>query len=157
MSYISLFCLPLKKYTTTKMTDVKPDTTFKEHITLNLIQPNYVEEIQTSIKGRTRWRSVGMFFETASKLFLGIGSVLSFASGVYNNQNMSFISGSITTLSLVCLQYASFSYKESKESTTELNILLQKLNWIRYQNLYRKRNTNNPMTNVENGYDSVCI
>ena len=109
------------------MTDAKTDMNFKEHITLNLIQPNYVNEIQTSIKGRTRWRSVGMFFETASKLFLGIGSVLSFASGVYNNQNMSFISGSITTLSLVCLQYSSFSYKESKESTTELNILLQKL------------------------------
>lgn len=109
------------------MTDEKKDMNFKEHITLNLIQPNYVNEIQASIKGRTRWRSVGMFFETVSKLFLGIGSVLSFASGVYNNQNMSFISGSITTLSLVCLQYSSFSYKESKEATTELNILLQKL------------------------------
>jgi hypothetical protein len=109
------------------MIDEKKDMNFKEHITINLIQPNYVNEIQSSIKGRTRWRSVGMFFETASKLLLGIGSVLSFASGVYNNQNMSFISGSITTLSLVCLQYSSFSYKESKESTTELNILLQKL------------------------------
>lgn len=109
------------------MTDEKTEINFKDHITLHLIQPNYVSEIKNSIQGRTWWRSVGMFFESTSKLLLGIGSVLSFASGVYNNQNMSFISGSVTTLSLVCLQYSAFSFRESKEATSELNVLLKKL------------------------------
>ena len=58
---------------------------------------------------------------------MGIGSILSFASGVYINTNYSFIAGSISTLSVVCLQFSSFCYRESKKSTDDLNTLLRKL------------------------------
>jgi hypothetical protein len=40
---------------------------------------------------------------------------------------MSFIAGSISTISLVCIQFSSFCYHESKKSTDELNIVLEKL------------------------------
>jgi len=101
---------------------------FKEHITHDIIQPNYRTEISDFIHSRSWWRKTGMCFETISKLLMGSGSVLSFASGVYQNQNFSFIAGSVSTLSVVCLQFATFCYKESKQSTQELNLLLQKLN-----------------------------
>jgi len=100
---------------------------FKELITTTIIQPNYIEEISTFILGRNRWRSIGMFFETLSKVCIGSGSVLSFSSGVYNSTNMSFVAGSVSTLSLVFLQFSSFCYTESKKSTEGLNILLKKL------------------------------
>lgn len=101
---------------------------FKDHITLSIIQPNYINEISDFIRGRSWWRTAGMCFETLSKLLMGGGSVLSFASGVYQNTNFSFIAGSVSTLSVVCLQFSTFCYKESKQSTQELNTLLQKLN-----------------------------
>lgn len=92
-----------------------------------LIQPNYLHEITSFLNGRGRWRTIGMIMETSSKIMLGAGSVLSFASSVYTDQRMSFISGTLSTLSLVCIQFASYSFHESKRSTEHLNVLLQSI------------------------------
>jgi len=86
-----------------------------------------INEISEFIKGRTQWRTIGLTFETISKIFMGAGSILSFAAGVYVNTNYSFIAGSVSTLSVVSLQFATFCYKESKQSTDDLNTLLRKL------------------------------
>ena len=102
-------------------------TPFKDHITISIIQPNYIDEITTYIHGRSRWRTAGMAFETTSKLLMGGGSVMSFAAGVYLNSNFSFIAGSVSTLSVVCLQFSTFCYRESQKSTDDLNTILQKL------------------------------
>ncbi len=102
-------------------------TDFKTHIVNNIIKPNYVDEIKDSTKHRFMWKKRAMRFETCSKMFIGIGSITSFASGVYGYQTLSFISGAISTLSLVLLQYANFSYKESKKATSDLNILLDNI------------------------------
>ena len=100
---------------------------FKDHITLQIIQPSYVDDVTTFIRGRSWWRTAGMTFETVSKLLMGAGSVLSFASGVYQNTNFSFIAGSISTLSVVSLQFSTFCFRESKKSTEHLNRLLKNL------------------------------
>lgn len=102
-------------------------TDFKTHIVNNIIKPNYIDEIHESTKHRTMWKKRAMRFETCSKMFIGVGSITSFASGVYGYQTLSFISGAISTLSLVLLQYANFSYKESKKATSDLNILLDNI------------------------------
>jgi hypothetical protein len=62
-----------------------------------------------------------------SKFLVGVGSVLSFASGIYKYNVLSFIAGTTSVLSLVLLQYSSFCYKESKKMTLELNEILKKL------------------------------
>lgn len=46
---------------------------------------------------------------------------------IYVNQNMSFIFGTVSTLSLVSDQFLTFSFRESKKSTDKLNILLKNL------------------------------
>jgi hypothetical protein len=100
---------------------------FKEQIRVDIIQPDYVHEITSFINGRNDWRRVGIMFETASKVFLGIGSVLSFASGVYVNTSLSFAAGSVSTISLVLMQFSTYSFKESKRATEHLNIMLKNL------------------------------
>ena len=100
----------------------------KDHITQNIIQPNYILEIKEHISARSTWKCVSVTFETLSKIFLGLSTIASFASGVYLNTNLSFVAGSISTLSLVSLQFSNFSKRESKRSTDELNLLLQRLN-----------------------------
>ena len=62
-----------------------------------------------------------------SKIFIGIGSILSFSAGVYDSKELSFISGTISVVSMVLLQYATFSYRESGKSTQELNVLLDSI------------------------------
>ncbi len=98
-----------------------------EEIRNNIINPNYIQEIKEFIKSRRGWRKTGITFETLSKILIGVGSILSFSAGIYNSQDLSFYSGSISTMSLVCLQFSSFAFRESKKSTNELNILLKKL------------------------------
>jgi len=100
---------------------------FKESIVLKIIQPNYINEINSFIGSRNHWRYTGIVFETTSKVCMGVGTVLSFSSGVFSSNIMSFIAGTVSTLSLVCMQFSSFCYHESKKSTEELNVLLDKL------------------------------
>ena len=101
--------------------------TFKEEIQTRLLQPNYMMEIREFLTRRTCWRKAGIGFETTSKVLVGIGSVVSFSAGVYGSTTLSFVAGSISTLSLVMLQLSSYSYRESKEATEELNITLNTL------------------------------
>ena len=98
----------------------------QDEITNKIINPNYIEEIKQFISGRKSWRTYGIICESFSKLFLGVGTILSFSSGIYSNTWFSFMAGSSSTTSLILLQFSNFAYKESKKNTEELNILLKK-------------------------------
>jgi len=115
---------------------------FQNKIVHSLIEPNYIEEINSFITGRKVWRETGLVFETLSKLCMGTGTILSFSSGVYASPTMSFIAGTVSTVSLVCLQFSSFCYHESKRSTEDLNLLLSKLKMDTIPDTIR---TNSPM------------
>jgi hypothetical protein len=100
----------------------------KNDILVTLIEPNYKSEIIQNLKLRKRFKNYGIFFETLSKFFVGVGSVMSFAAGIYKYEIMSFLAGTTSVVSLVLLQYASFSYRESKKLSLEINNILKKLN-----------------------------
>jgi hypothetical protein len=100
---------------------------FKEHIQKTLIQPNYITEIEGFLYNRRRLRDIGLGCKTISKILLGIGGVISFAAGVYSSTTLSFVAGSVSTVSLVALQFSSFSLRESQRSTEELNVMLTTL------------------------------
>ena len=92
-----------------------------------LIEPYYKKVVKNTIEGRQCWRKTGIAFETISKIMVAFGSILSFSAGVYQDQTLSFVSGSISCLSLAFLQFSSFSYKENKKQSEELNVLLKTL------------------------------
>lgn len=100
----------------------------KNDILVNLVEPQYKNDIIRNLKFRKKFKSYGLLFETLSKLFLGISSVISFASGIYKYEVLSFLSGTSSVVSLVLLQYSSFSYRESKKLSIEINEILKKLN-----------------------------
>jgi len=104
------------------------EMTITDHVTLHIIQPNYIHDITSYIASRNSWKCVSVSFETISKILLGMSTVLSFSSGVYISTALSFAAGSVSTLSLVCMQFSIFSKHESKRSTDELNLLLKKMN-----------------------------
>jgi hypothetical protein len=134
----------------------------KIYIIEKLIEPSYKNDINSMIKGKTCWRKTGMTFETMSKLMVAVGGVLSFSSGYFNSPLLSFISGSVSTISLACLQFSSFSYIQNKKQSEQLNVLLKTLDLdiVPVQLLFddgsntTANNNNNNKNNDENNDES---
>lgn len=110
------------------MKQFKVSDTIKENIVKTQVEPLYDSEIKHKISDTKCWRITGSIFETLSKIFLSSGAILSFSSGYYNNTTLSFISGTISTISLAFLQFSAFCFKEQVRNLNELNMLLKKLN-----------------------------
>ena len=102
----------------------------KNDILVNLVEPQYKNEIIRNLSLRKKFKNYALVFESLSKLFVGITSVMSFASGIYKYEVMSFLAGTSSVVSLVMLQYASFSHREYKKITIELNDMLKKLDIV---------------------------
>ena len=100
---------------------------WRKEIVNSIIKPNYVKEIKDFMSNRIKWKKRGRSFETGSKIFIGIGSIVSFSAGVYGSKELSFIAGTISVVSMVLLQYATFAYRESGKSTQDLNVLLDNI------------------------------
>jgi hypothetical protein len=106
---------------------IEIDHETREYIIDKLVEPYYKETIKNTIEGKKLWRTLGISFETLSKVLVAVGGIVSFSSGYYHSENLSFFAGSISCLSLALLQLSSFSYKENKKQSEELNMLLKKL------------------------------
>jgi len=93
---------------------------------------------------------------------VAVGGVLSFSSGYFNSPLLSFISGSVSTISLACLQFSSFSYIQNKKQSEQLNVLLKTLDLdiVPVQLLFddgsntTANNNNNNKNNDENNDES---
>ena len=93
----------------------------------NQIEECYKSDISEMIGSKKCWRRMGLSFETLSKITVAVGGVLSFSSGYFNSTILSFVSGSVSVMSLSLLQFGSFGFKQSKKQANDLNILLKKL------------------------------
>lgn len=93
----------------------------------DLVEPCYYIDVKNLIAECKIWRQIGDIFTTTSKVCVGGTSILSFASGIYKNDTLTFIAGTVSVLSLSCMQFSSYAYSESKERTSKLNKLLKQL------------------------------
>jgi hypothetical protein len=100
----------------------------KEIILKQLIEPSYYGDVNETIKGRKCWRVSGHVFESMSKILLAASGVISFAAGVYDDKIMSFVAGTLSTISLATFQFSLYSFKQHKKNSMELNLLLEKIN-----------------------------
>jgi hypothetical protein len=111
-----------------KMTDAK--IKFSDEVRQEIfrqVEDAYKSDIAEMINSKKCWRCMGISFETMSKIAVAIGGVLSFSSGYFGSNELSFISGSVSVLSLSLLQFGTFGFKQGKKKATDLNILLSKL------------------------------
>jgi len=100
----------------------------KHNILVDIIEPYYIKDVKNILNNKSCWRITSSIFETISKILLSGGAVISFASGYYQNYSLSFISGTISSISLACFQFSIYCSKECKKSTIDLNNILKKLN-----------------------------
>lgn len=98
------------------------------YIKNSLIEPSYKTEVERLLAEKKNWKKSGQVFEVSSKVFLALGSIISFAAGFYQEiPILSFVSGTVSVVSLSLLQFSSFCYLEHKRQSNELNIWLKKL------------------------------
>lgn len=128
----------------------------KIKIVHDLIEPFYLEDIKSMIRGKKYWKSSGQIFETVSKVLVAIGGIMSFSSGYFNDPILSFLAGSISTLSLATLQFSSFAYIENKKQGQDLNVLLKKLNLDVIPVLERRTDSVQPPTINERQSDIIA-
>lgn len=100
----------------------------KIKIVKTLIEPSYNESISENLILMKHFRRAGTIFETLSKIFVGAGSVLSFSAGVWDDKILSFVSGTVSVLGIVFMQFSGSAYKESEKNNIELNTILSSLN-----------------------------
>jgi hypothetical protein len=100
----------------------------KEKILKELVEPSYFIDVNETIKGRKCWRISGHVFESLSKILLAASGVISFAAGVYDDKLLSFVAGTLSTVSLATFQFSLYSLRMHKKNSLELNQLLDKLN-----------------------------
>lgn len=131
--------------------------TIKIKIVHDLIEPFYVEDIKSMIRGKKCWKLSGQIFETVSKVLVAVGGIISFSSGYFNDPILSFLAGSISTLSLATLQFSSFAYMENKKQGQDLNVLLKKLNLDVIPVLERRTDSVQPPTMNERQSDIIAI
>ena len=95
----------------------------------DIINLNYKSDIEEYLYLKKKYTSLGLTFESLSKLFIGISSMVSFSSIIKEDmQLLSFLAGSSSIMSLMLLQFSSYAFRESKNMNDEINLILLKLN-----------------------------
>ena len=108
-----------------KINSVTPD--FTDKITQDIIEKTYYRDLNYNINSKFRWKAIGDVMEALSFIFIGIGVVLAFSAGYFDNSVLSFVAGCVETMGIVLKQFSSYSHKESVERTKQVNTLLTEL------------------------------
>lgn len=100
--------------------------TRRDEIIETISEQNY-SDIKRGLFGRSCWKITGDITETIAHICIGASSIIAFASGFFGISYLAFISGSLSTASVLLLKLSSYSMRESKERTEEINRILTKL------------------------------
>ena len=110
------------------MTDKnKIDMAFIDKIKKELVEKTYYDDVKYNIQSKSRWKLIADITEAIAHIFMGMTAIMAFAAGFFDYKFLSFVAGCLGTASLVLLQFSSYSVKESKERTEQVNKILGKL------------------------------
>jgi hypothetical protein len=103
------------------------------YIEEQVILPSIQQEVELLIKSKKVWFKISIVTETLSQICAAVATILSFSSGIFQYQILSFLAGSINILSLMLLLFSKYSTDKSKQCLAELekiptfNLIRQRL------------------------------
>ena len=106
--------------------DVVPDD-FKKRIIQSLILPTYEKNIEYMIHTRTCWSTTSTICLTASTLFIGISTLLSFASTSFPEADFNFYAGTAGVLAIIIKEFASYANNQDHIKTVKTNEMLKNI------------------------------
>lgn len=118
---------PRLRVSSPSITNMRQNKELLKKINTELIEKTYYNDVKRNLRERCLCKCAGDISEALAHIFAGIGVVLSFSAGFFNLYILSFLAGCFGTIALILLQCSSYSMKESRERTDEVNILLDKL------------------------------
>lgn len=98
------------------ITHLELETYIEEQVVL----PNIQSNVESLMRNKTRWQRVSTVSETLSQIFMCIATILSFSSGIYSYQILSFLAGVSNIISLLLLLFSNYSDKKSRQCIVEL-------------------------------------
>ncbi len=107
--------------------NMRQNKELKNKISKELIEKTYYNDVKRNLRERCLCKCVGDISEALAHILSGVSIVLSFAAGFFNLYILSFLAGCFGTISMILLACSSYSMKESKERTEEINIILDRL------------------------------
>ena len=90
-----------------------------------LVDTSYYEDIKYNTRSKSRWKFIGDITEATSHIISSSGVIISFAAGYFGYPFLSFLAGSLGITSIVLLRFSSYSMRESRERTIQINSLLE--------------------------------
>lgn len=90
-----------------------------------IVLPNYYQDIESIMDARSLYRLSSNYTELFSKILSGASTVVAFAAGAYPDYTyLSFVSGCIGTVAIVCQQISTYFNKQESERTEQANKIL---------------------------------
>lgn len=106
--------------------DVVPEE-FKKKIMQSLILPTYEKNIEYMIHTRTCWSTTSTVCLTASTLFIGISTLLSFASTSFPQAGFNFYAGTAGVLAIIVKEFATYANNQDHIKTVKTNEMLKNI------------------------------
>lgn len=100
----------------------------RQEIINNEIIPALKYDINNDYVWRFRWNMIARITGAVSQALTGVGSIFSFVATSNNNLTYAFIAGIFGVVAIFMTNFSSYSEKQRREKTTEINKYLEKLN-----------------------------
>lgn len=91
----------------------------------NVVKPTIESDIKQIIKDRQNWRNISTISEATGHILLGITTILTFSSGVFDLKGLVFASGCVGTICMVLLRFSAYAKNECTERHNLLTRLLK--------------------------------
>lgn len=98
----------------------------RRHIINNIIQPTYINNIQSVLKWGYRWRMISSIIFIMSLIMMSISTIMQFYASYLNFQIISFIAGLMNIVAQIFIHFSSIAKSKSKKiARHEIDILRQ--------------------------------
>lgn len=97
-----------------------------------VILPDIQKQVELLIKSKNIWQLISTICETLSQIASASATILTFSSAMYDYKLLSFLAGSVNSISLLLLLFSNYANKKS-------NLALNELEKIPIINLIRQR------------------
>lgn len=127
----------------------------------NIINPAMVKEIEDLCKSREKWRKVSNYSEAIGNFLVLAAAIVSFASGIYEENIVSFIGGCLATSAISLVKFSIYANNECIERNKSLNKLLKYFNVNPMPNpiisnqIVQEENTRNIINNSPNNTNEL--
>jgi hypothetical protein len=119
------------------------------------IEPSIKKDIDELLSNRKCMRITGQTLEISAKILIAGSSVLSFASGYFDDIWLAFLAGGLSTLSLSFIQLSNYVQNQSLNNSKELNKILEKIDVQTLPIINTIQNIHSPQTYQQNRYSTT--